>query len=107
MSSLQSPRFTRIGRWTGAALLTATAANHARLAAMGAGDVARHELFVGLNLGLALLLVLRPRWALAPGAVDWASAGVLVFFPVLLTLLVVERRTAGTRESPRATRRGS
>lgn len=130
MSSLRSPRFTRIGRGIGAALLAATAVNHARLAAAGAGDVARHEVFVGLNLGLAVLLVVRPRWALAPtavlslqqlvshgsdlvaslrepGAVDWASAGVLVFFPALLTLLVVERRTAGRPGSPRAARPGS
>lgn len=109
-----------------AALLGVTALNHARLAATGAGNVARHEVFVGLNLALAWLLVARPRWALLaaallsvqqlyshgsdllasihePGPFDWASVGVLVFFPALLTLLVVERRrTPGTPERPPA-----
>ena len=82
---------------------------------MGAGDVARHEIFVGLDLALAVLLVVRPRWALAPtamltaqqiwshgsnlldstqgpGPFDAVSALVVVFFPALLALLVVERR---------------
>jgi hypothetical protein len=114
-----------------AALLAVTAANHARLAMAGAGNVMRHEVFVGLNLALALLLVARPRWALLPAALlsvqqlyshgsdllasvhepgpfDWASVGVLVFFPALLTLLVVERRRTGsTPERPPAAPPGS
>jgi len=109
-----------------AGLLAITALNHARLAAAGAGNVPRHELFVGLNLALAALLVTRPRWALLPaallsvqqlyshgsdliasvrepGPLDWASVGVVVFFPALLTLLVYERRrTAGRPERPPA-----
>lgn len=107
-----------------AALLAVTALNHARLAVAGAGNVTRHEVFVGLNLALALLLVARPRWALVPaallavqqlyshgsdlltsvrepGPLDWASVGVLVFFPALLTLLVVERRRTGRRPEHR------
>jgi hypothetical protein len=129
----KSPRkaaFLRIARLTCAGLLAITAVNHARLAAHGAGNVMRHELFVGLNLALAALLVTRPRWALVPtallsmqqvsshgsdllasmrgpGPLDWASAGVLVFFPALLTLLVVERRTADTREPRPGERPGS
>jgi hypothetical protein len=123
-----------------ALLLAVTAANHARLAAEGARaaegahpaeGTTRHALFVGLNLGLAWLLVARPSWALVPaallaaqqlyshgsdllaslrepGPIDGASVGVLVFFPALLTLLVVERRrTAGTPGRPPAARRGS
>ena len=112
-----------------AALLAITALNHARLAATGSANATRHAIFVGLNLGLAWLLVARPRWALVPAALlsvqqlyshgsdlvaslrhlhepepfDWASVGVLVFFPALLTLLFVERRqTARTPERPPA-----
>ena len=113
-----------------AALLALTAVNHARLAAEGLGNVTRHEVFVGLNSALALLLVLRSRWALVPTvllslqqlsshgselvhsihgpeAFDWASVGVLLFFPALIALLVVERRTADTPEPPRKARPGS
>ena len=120
----------RRARLACAALLVFTAVNHGRLAAAGAGDVARHQLFVAVNLGLAAFLALRPRWALAPaallsvqqlwshgsdllesargpGPVDGSSALVLVFFPALLTLLVVERRTADTPAPPRAAPPGS
>jgi hypothetical protein len=101
-----------------AALLAVTALNHARLAVAGAGNVTRHAVFVGLNFALALLLVARPRWALLPAALlslqqiravaVEASVGVLVFFPALLTLLVVERRrTGGTPERRPAAPPGS
>jgi hypothetical protein len=125
-------RFLSVGRYVCAGLLTVTAANHGRLAAAGpaVGNVTRHEVFVGLNLALAALLVARPRWALPASALlavqqlwshgsdlihsidgpepfDWASVGVLVFFPALLTLLVVERRTARTPEHPQTARPGS
>jgi hypothetical protein len=113
-----------------AVLLAITAVNHGRLAAAGAGNVLRHEVFVGLNLGLAALLVLRPRWALVPtvllslqqlsshgsdlldsirgpGPFDWASVGVLLFFPALITLLGFERRTASRPELPTAAPPGS
>ena len=114
-----------------ALLLAVTAVNHARLAATGApANSTRHAVFVGLNLGLAGLLVARPGWALVPAALlavqqlyshgsdllasvrepgpfDWASVGVLVFFPALLTLLVVERRRAGTPAPPPAAPPGS
>jgi hypothetical protein len=127
---MPTPLFAR-ARLVFAGLLAVTALNHARLAATGAGNVARHEVFVGLNLALAWLLVARPRWALLPAALlsvqqlyshgsdllrsihepgpfDWASVGVLVFFPALLTLLVVERRRTGnTPERPRAAPPGS
>ena len=124
------PRRLRLARHICGGLLALAALNHARLASAGGAHVVRHEVFVGLNLALATLLVLRPRWALVPAALlsvqqlwshgsdlidsmrgpgpfDWASALVLVFFPALLTLLVVERRTAGTPERPRAAPPGS
>ena len=121
--SMPSPLFAR-ARLVLAALMAIAAVNHGRLAAAGGPDVTRHEVFVGLNLALAWLLAARPRWALLPAALlsiqqlyshgadllrsihepgpfDWASVGVLVFFPALLTLLVCERRrTAGTRGRP-------
>jgi hypothetical protein len=119
----------RLARLTCAGLLVVASLSHARLASAGGAHVHRHELFVGLNLALATLLALRPRWALVPamllsvqqlwshgtdlvgslrgpGPLDWASAGVVVFFPALVTLLVVERRTAGTPERPPGARPG-
>jgi hypothetical protein len=109
----------RLARLVGAAFVVVAAANHGRLAALGEGDVARHAIFVGLDLAFATILVLVPRWALIPavpltvqqmwshgsdlvesvrgaGSVDWISALVVVFFPALLVLLVVERRTPTT-----------
>jgi hypothetical protein len=127
---LPAPRQLRRARLACAALLAITASNHARLASGGSAHAVRHAVFVGLNLGLGALLVWRPRWALVPaallsvqqlashgsdllesirgpGPVDWASVLVLAFFPALLTLLFVERRTADTREPPRGARPGS
>ena len=111
-----------------AVLFCVAAVNHAVLAARGQGVVWRHELFVGINLALAAGLVLRPRWVLLPlallacqqipshgadfvrslsePAIDWPSLGVVFFFPVVLTLLVVERRR-GKRGSPSRARPGS
>lgn len=107
----------RWARFGCAALLGVTALNHAVQVALGAGNASRHAWFVGINCALALLLIARPRWAIVPTALlavqqaashgtalvsstrdpassfDWASLGVLVFFPALLALLVVERRT--------------
>lgn len=101
-----------------AILLFISAANHARLAALGEASVQRHQVFVGINAGLALLLLARPRWALLPTIAltvqqmnghgrdllasikapslpfDWASLGVVLFFPALIALLVVARRGA-------------
>lgn len=105
----------RVARFVGVAAITVAAANHGRLAAGGVGDVARHELFAGLDLALAVLLAVKPRWALAPtavmsaqqmwshgsdlidsmrgpGPIDVVSALVAVFFPALLALLAIERR---------------
>jgi hypothetical protein len=123
-----SPRRFRILRLAFAAMLVVAAVNHGLLASRGEGVVWRHELFVGLNLVLAALLALRPRWALWPIAllslqqipshgsdfvksfsepvVDWPSLGVVFFFPSVITLLVVERRRgrpeAPSREPPRS-----
>lgn len=111
-------------RTAAAVLLALTAVNHARLAATGQGVVWRHALFAGIDLAAAALLVLWPRRALAPIALlaaqqmyshgrdlvasieaaraagssagfDWASLGVVLFFPAVVTLLVVERRSRG------------
>jgi len=107
-------RALRLARLVGAAAIVAAAFHHGRLAAAGVGDVTRHEVFVGLDLALAALLALRPRWALAPtialtlqqswshgadlvaslqgpGPIDTSSALVIVFFPALVALLIVER----------------
>lgn len=120
----------RVARLICAGLLALTALNHARLASAAGAHALRHGLFVGLNLALATLLVFLPRWALPatallsiqqlwshgadladsirdPGPLDWASVLVLVFFPALLTLLVVERRRGGTPVRPPAARPGS
>jgi hypothetical protein len=103
-----------------AALGFASAAvNHAVHAAHGEGVVVRHEVFVGINLLLGALLVLRPRIAIVPIAllslqqipshgrdfvqslheanVDWPSLGVVFFFPAVLALLVAERRATRAR----------
>src|SRR4051812_30338978 len=98
-----------------ASVLTLVAIRHVVLAITGQGDVVRHWVFVGINLGLAALLVLRPRWAfwasIAVGAqqmyshgldlsrsflgsatLDWPSLAVCLFFPTLVTMLFIERR---------------
>jgi hypothetical protein len=115
-------------RAVAAVLFVVAAANHARLAAAREGVVWRHELFVGINIAAAAGLLARPRWTLAPLAalacqqipshgadfvsslgteeVDWPSLGVVVFFPAVLMLLVVERRR-GTRGPPSRALRGS
>jgi hypothetical protein len=101
------------------------AVNHAVLAARGEGDVARHSAFVVVNLIAAALVAIAPRWAIWPMSVlalqqawnhgndlvregDLPSLGVLVFFPIVLTALVVERRrrTADRTEPPREAPRG-
>jgi hypothetical protein len=109
------------------AAITVAAVHHGRLAAGGVGDVARHELFACLDLALAVLLAVKPRWALAPtaaisaqqmwshgsdlvgsmqgsGPIDVVSALVVVFFPALLALLAIERRPhARARTNARTT----
>lgn len=113
-------------------LFAVAAVNHAVLAARGQGVVWRHELFVGINLVLGALIALpknAPRWALPPIAllslqqipshgmdflrsfdqppVDWPSLGVVLFFPAVIALLVVERRRSGRPEAPRTAPPGS
>lgn len=123
---MPAPRTFRTLRVGAAAVLAVAAGNHAVLAARGAGDVARHVVFVGVDLGLGALVALRPRWAL-PAAVavavqqvsshgedlvasigsdlDWSSLGVVLFFPALVMLLAVER-AAGTPARLRGAPRG-
>jgi hypothetical protein len=101
------------------------ALNHAMLALRGEGDVSRHWAFVGINLVASAIVARAPRWAVWPMIVlalqqtwshgndlvrdgDLPSIGVLVFFPIVLTALVVERRrrTADRTERPREEPRG-
>ena len=117
MVRLTARLWTYWARVASASLLAVTALNHA-LKAPGADDAPRHAWFVVINVALALLLLLRPRWALVPTtlltvqqlqshgtelfrslrdpslAFDWASLGVLLFFPLLLLVLVIERRSS-------------
>ena len=111
-------------RLIGATLIALAAAHHGRLAILGVGDVARHEVFVGLDLALATLVAVKPRWAIAPiallsvqqswshgsdlvdslrgpGPFDVVSALVIVFFPALLALLLA---TTGLLSRPRTAR---
>jgi hypothetical protein len=109
-------RWMHRARLTCAVLLALAALSHALQAALGARDIHRHELFVGINGVLALLIVTRPRWSLWPLAVltvqqiqshgtalvrsiqnpsaafDWTSLAVLAFFPMLIALLAIEWR---------------
>ncbi len=108
-------RASRAVLWVSSAVLAVAAVNHAVLASRAEGDVARHWAFVAINLGAAAIVARAPRWAVVPiallalqqayshgsdliasirgpGPFDWASLGVLVFFPVLVTTLAVERR---------------
>ncbi len=114
----------RTARIISAVLLAATAVRHVVLAVAREGNVARHFVFVGLNIGLAALLVMRPRWAfwaaLALGAqqmwshgldlsrsflstvpLDWSSLAVCLFFPTLVTILFIERQTDRKKTSRR------
>jgi hypothetical protein len=100
------------------------AVNHAVLASRHQGDVIRHWAFIGINAVAAALVARAPRWAIWPMGVlalrqtwshgndlvregDLPSLGVLVFFPIVITSLVVERRrrTADRREPPLEERR--
>lgn len=105
-----------------ALLLAFTAVNHARLALLCQGVVWRHGLFAALDLVAAALVASGWRHAVFPLAAlaiqqtyshgsdlvgsigappfDWTSLGVVLFFPLLVTLLVVARR-ANTSGSPR------
>ena len=106
-----------------AALLAFVAVNHARLALLGQGVVWRHGLFAALDLAAAIAVASRWRHAVFPIAalavqqtyshgsdlvrsigappLDWTSLGVVLFFPLLVTLLVGARRP-DTSGSPRA-----
>ena len=119
------PRGNRLLLAACAVLHGLAAVNHAVLAMHREGDVGRHWVFVGINLVAAILVARAPRWAVWPMSVlaaqqiwshgndlvregDLPSIGVLVFFPIVITALVVDRRqrTAGRTEPPREERRG-
>ena len=124
----RNPRGNRLVRLVlpACALLHGLAAvNHAVLAMHREGDVGRHWAFVGINLVAAILVARAPRWAIWPMSLlaaqqiwshgndlvrdgDLPSIGVLVFFPIVITALVAERRrrTADRTEHPREERRG-
>ena len=105
----------RGARLVAAIALIVSATRHVTLALQGDASVARHWLFVAINVGLAVLLVRWPRAALyatvilslqqmyshgtelfrsieGPGPFDFASLAVCLFFPALIALLVLERR---------------
>jgi hypothetical protein len=116
-----------------AALFALAAVNHVVLAVRHDGDVPRHWVFAGIDLAAALVVASKRRWAIYPIAAlalqqawshgsdfvrdgDLTSLGVLVFFPILLVTLVVERRPRtgdrrarrrGGRRRSRGTRRGA
>lgn len=120
MARGDSALWLRLARFSAAALCAVAAIHHARLAFAGEPSVDRHWVFFGVNVLLGTLVVLAPRAALvfaipltaqqarshghallasldAP-PFDWASLGVLVFFPALLVVLALslmkERRVA-------------
>ena len=105
----------RVSRLVAAVLMVGVAARHVTQALAGDGSVARHWVFVVINLGLAALLVFRHRWAFWPALVlgaqqmwshgndlsgsflgsaplDLPSLAVCLFFPTLITILFIERR---------------
>ncbi len=113
---MNRPELFRLARVVAAIFLVVSGVRHVVLAVEGDPSVPRHWLFVGINLGLALLLVRWPKAALyatallsiqqmashgtalvrsieAPGPVDVASLAVCLFFPALIAILVVERRS--------------
>lgn len=112
---MSSSNLFRGARIVSAVLLGLAAARHVMQAVAGEGSVARHWLFVPINLGLAVLLVWRPRWAFWPALaltvqqmwshgldlsrsflgtepLDWVSLAVCLFFPTLVTILFIERQ---------------
>ena len=112
-------RIYRVVRFVAAALLVFTAGFHVLRAAGGEGNVARHVVFVVVDLVLAALLLLRPRWAFYPALLlsvqqvyshgldlsqsflgsaplDKTSLAVCLFFPTLMTLLYMERQEQST-----------
>jgi hypothetical protein len=112
----------RVVRIVSALLLAGVAVLHVTQALAAGPSAARHWLFVGLNLGLAALLVWRHRWAFWPALalsiqqvashglelsdsflgtvpLDWQSLAVCLFFPTLVTVLFIERRDEDEREA--------
>ena len=102
-----------------AVLLVVAAVNHGRLAAMGADHATRHAVFVGINLALAIAVAFSPRVALVLVVLvsiqqipshggdllrqtpfDWASLGVILFFPALIVLLVLDVRRPKATPTP-------
>ena len=104
----------RIPRLVFAACFSAAALSHA-IAALGAEPgAARHAIFVGINGVMAVLVIAAPRLALVAAIplgiqqlfshgtalvdglrtsrIDWASIGVLLFFPVLIAWLAAAAR---------------
>lgn len=109
--------------------LVVASVNHGAKVLAHDGPTLRHAAFVVINAVAAGLVVFAPRRALLPlalltvqqlyshgtdlvisvrgsGPFDVASLGVVLFFPILLSALVVERRT-GTRAPPPGGRPGS
>lgn len=113
---MRSPRIFHRLRAIAAVLFAVIGLLHAKRAHAGEGDVARHLVFVAIDVTLAGLLAWRPRWALpavvalslqqipshggdflrslrGPEPTDWASLVVVLFFPAVVALLLGERRS--------------
>lgn len=112
----------RTARIVAAVLLVVVAARHGMLAVTGEGSSLRHGGGVLVNVGLAALLVWKPRWAFWPALalsvqqvwshglelsqsflgtapLDWVSLAVCLFFPTLVTILFIERRELADAEA--------
>lgn len=110
----------RAVRIVSALILVGTAVRHVILAAGGQGSVARHAVFLVLDVALAGLLVWRHRWSFYPALalaiqqvwshgldlsqsflgtapLDKISLAVCLFFPTLVTLLYMERQEEAER----------
>jgi hypothetical protein len=98
--------------------LVLVAVMHVVKAATGDGDVVRHLVFVVLDGGLGVLVVVRPRWALVPAVIlfvqqlgthgrdlvrgmrgeapfEVGDLAVMIFFGALIALLFRARRDQG------------
>jgi hypothetical protein len=115
MSVVAPSNLYRAARRIAAVLLVAVAVLHVVQAFAPNEPTVRHSVLVGVNTGLAALLVWRQgKWAFWPALVlsgqqmyshgldlsrsftgaaplDWASLAVCLFFPTIATILFIER----------------
>lgn len=110
----EAARWYQIGRVVSAVILVADAIRHGVLLATTQVGQAKHGLFLVLNIGLAVVLIKRPRWAFWPtilitveelathglslsasflgtAPLDKIAIAVCLFWPTLATILYLER----------------